>query len=115
MSTIELGLYPWPKDSDLVLGSEAAGVVQKVGAGVHDFREGDHVAYTVRNGSYTTHRLMQADDLVLVPDGVSDAMAAAVLLKGLTVHYLLNSSFNVEKGHTVLFHAAARRGRFDCR
>jgi NADPH2:quinone reductase len=101
------GLYPWPQDGDLVLGSEAAGVVEAVGRGVDDLVEGDRVAYTLRNGAYTTHRIVDTRHLVRIPDGVTDVVAAGGFLKGLTVYYLVNSSFAAKAGHVVLFHAAA--------
>ncbi len=101
------GLYPWPVDKDLVLGSEAAGTVAALGEGVTDFAVGDRVAYTIPNGAYVSERVIEARHLVKLPDGVSDEVAAASMLKGLTAHYLLHRSFKVEKGQTVLFHAAA--------
>ncbi len=101
------GLYPWPVDKDLVLGSEAAGTVAALGEGVTGFAVGDRVAYTIPNGAYVSERVIEARHLVRLPDGVSDEVAAAAMLKGLTAHYLLHRSFKVEKGQTVLFHAAA--------
>ncbi len=101
------GLYPWPVDKDLVLGSEAAGTVAALGVGVTDFAVGDRVAYTIPNGAYVSERVIEARHLVKLPDGVGDEVAAASMLKGLTAHYLLHRSFKVEKGQTVLFHAAA--------
>ena len=101
------GLYPWPVDKDLVLGSEAAGTVAALGEGVTGFAVGDRVAYTIPNGAYVSERVIEARHLVKLPDGVSDEVAAAAMLKGLTAHYLLHRSFKVEKGQTVLFHAAA--------
>ncbi len=101
------GLYPWPVDKDLVLGSEAAGTVAALGDGVTGFAVGDRVAYTIPNGAYVSERVIEARHLVKLPDGVSDEVAAAAMLKGLTAHYLLHRSFKVEKGQTVLFHAAA--------
>ena len=101
------GLYPWPVDQDLVLGSEAAGTVAALGEGVTGFTVGDRVAYTIPNGAYVSERVIEARHLVRLPDAVSDEVAAASMLKGLTAHYLLHRSFKVEKGQTVLFHAAA--------
>lgn len=101
------GLYPWPDDHDLVLGSEAAGVVEAVGSGVSGLTPGDRVAYTVAHGGYATHRAIDAKHLVKIPDGVADDVAAAALLKGLTARYLLHDSFAVRADHAVLFHAAA--------
>jgi len=101
------GLYPWPVDKDLVLGSEAAGVVIKLGADVTGFSLGQRVAYTIPNGAYVSERVIAVKHLVVLPDGVSDTAAAASMLKGLTAHYLLHRSFEVQAGQTVLFHAAA--------
>ena len=101
------GLYPWPVDSDLVLGSEAAGVVDAVGDGVTEFSVGDRVVYTVANGAYATHRLVDAAMVVALPDSIDDETAAAVMLKGLTASYLLHDSYRVKAGDTILFHAAA--------
>lgn len=104
---IRTGLYPWPVERDLILGSEGAGVVEAVGPEVTGFDVGDRVAYTVANGAYATHRLVPAAMLVPLPDTVSDTDAAAAMLKGLTTYYLLHDSYPVSSGDTVLFHAAA--------
>lgn len=88
-------------------GNEAAGVVEAVGDGVSEFKPGDRVAYIFGPGTYVQARVVPADKLVPVPDGVSDAVAAAVLLKGLTAQYLLRRTFKVEPGHEILIHAAA--------
>lgn len=101
------GLYPWPVESDLVLGSEAAGEVLAVGAGVTEFKPGDRVAYTLPNGAYVDQRVIEARHLVAIPNEISFEIAAGSILKGLTAHYLLHRSFNVRKGQVVLFHAAA--------
>ena len=101
------GLYPWPVENDLVLGSEGAGIVVETGADVTGFNAGDRVAYTVMNGAYASHRIIDANQLVKLPDEIADDVAAAAMLKGLTAHYLLHRSFPVQKGQTVLFHAAA--------
>jgi len=101
------GLYPWPVENDLILGSEGAGVVEAVGSGVSGFSVGDRVAYTVPNGGYATHRLVPATSLVHLPDHINDAEAAAAMLKGLTTYYLLHNSYPVAPGEVVLFHAAA--------
>ena len=101
------GLYPWPVEKDLILGSEGAGVVETVGSGVSNFSAGDRVAYTVPNGGYATHRLVPATSLVPLPDHIGDKEAAAVMLKGLTTYYLLHDSYPVAPGEVVLFHAAA--------
>ncbi|WP_419905355.1 quinone oxidoreductase family protein [Kiloniella sp.] len=101
------GLYPWPVENDLVLGSEAAGVIEQLGAGVTGFSVGDRVAYTLPNGAYLTHRALEAKHLVKLPEEISDEVAAASMLKGLTAHYLLHRSYVPERGQTVLFHASA--------
>lgn len=101
------GLYPWPVAENLILGSEGAGVVQALGEGVTGFAIGQRVAYTLPNGSYATHRAVPAAHVVALPDDIDDATAAAVMLKGLTAHYLLHDSYAVQPGDTVLFHAAA--------
>ncbi len=101
------GLYPWPVERDLILGSEAAGIIEAVGADVSGLKPGDRVAYTIPNGAYVTARNIAASHLVLLPDTVPDDIAAAAMLKGLTAHYLLHRSSHVQAGDTVLFHAAA--------
>ncbi|OWY15402.1 quinone oxidoreductase [Thioclava sp. F34-6] len=100
------GLYPWPVESDLITGGEAAGVIEAVGDGV-DLQVGQRVAYTQPNGAYASHRVIAAKNVVPIPDDISDEVAAAVMLKGLTVHYLIHHSYAVKPGDTVLFHAAA--------
>ncbi len=101
------GLYPWPVDKDLILGSEAAGVVTALGQDVENFNIGDRVAYTIPNGAYVAQRVIETKHLVKLPDEISDDVAAAAMLKGLTAHYLLHRSYQPQKGQTVLFHAAA--------
>jgi NADPH2:quinone reductase len=99
------GLYPMQVPA--VAGNEAAGVVEAVGAGVTDLKAGDRVAYTGLPGSYCEARVVPADRLVKLPEGISDEQAASMMLKGLTVHYLIHSTYPVKKGETVLWHAAA--------
>lgn len=100
------GLYPLPLPSGI--GLEGAGVVEAVGAGVSHVRPGDRVAYAGGpTGAYAEERVMPAEKLVKVPRGVSDDEAAAVMLKGLTVQMLIRRVYRVQKGETVLFHAAA--------
>jgi len=100
------GLYPLPLPAGL--GSEAAGIVEAVGSGVTEVKPGDRVVYTGRPAdSYSERRNFPAAQLVPIPDGVSDEQAAAVLLKGLTAWYLLRRSYPVQRGDTVLLHAAA--------
>lgn len=104
---IRTGSYPWPVKENLVLGCEAAGVVDAVGDGVAGFAEGDRVAYVLANGAYSTHRNINVSHVVHLPDHIDDRTAAACMLKGLTCYYLLHDSFRVKAGHKVLFHAAA--------
>ena len=101
------GLYPWPQENNLVLGSEGAGIIEKVGSDVVNLRVGDRVAYAQANNAYATHRILDANLVVRIPDAISFDQAAAAMLKGLTVRYLLKDSFEVKSHHTVLFHAAA--------
>jgi len=90
------------------LGKEAAGTVEEVGEGVADLHPGDRVAYAGGPaGSYAERRVLPADRLVRLPPGVTDRVAAAVLLKGLTARYLLRQVHPVRAGETVLLHAAA--------
>jgi NADPH2:quinone reductase len=99
------GLYAI--DLPFTPGSEGAGVVEAVGSAVSDFKPGDRVAYGDALGAYCERRLIPADKLVRVPDGIDDQVAAAVMLKGLTAEYLLRRIFPVGDGSLVLFHAAA--------
>jgi len=90
------------------MGNEGAGVVEAVGPGVTDIRAGDRVAYCGgAPGAYSEIRVMSADRLVKLPEGVSDRTAATLMLKGLTVQYLLRQTFPLKGGETILFHAAA--------
>lgn len=99
------GLYPMQLPG--TAGNEAAGVVEAVGPGVTELKKGDRVAYTGLPGSYCDQRLVPADRMVKIPDGITDEQAASMMLKGLTVHYLIFSTYPVKKGETVLWHAAA--------
>ena len=100
------GLYPLRLPSGL--GSEGAGVVEAVGPGVTHVKPGNHVAYAGGPpGSYAEVRLMPADRLLKLPDGISAEQAAAMMLKGMTVQYLIRRTYKVQPGETVLFHAAA--------
>lgn len=99
------GLYPMQLPA--VAGNEGAGVVEAVGAGVADLKAGDRIAYTGLPGSYCETRLVPADRMVKLPQGISEEQAASMMLKGLTVHYLIFSTYAVKQGETVLWHAAA--------
>ncbi|MBS4046512.1 MAG: quinone oxidoreductase [Alphaproteobacteria bacterium] len=100
------GLYKLPLP--LTLGMEGAGTVTAVGEGVSDIKVGDRVAYaSAPLGSYSEERLMQADRVVVLPSGISDQTAAAIMLKGMTTEYLVQRTYKIKAGDTVLFHAAA--------
>ena len=99
------GLYPLPLPSKL--GMEGAGIVIAKSPDVNEYEIGDKVAYVMALGSYSTHRNIDANKLVKIPKNITDQQAAAVLLKGMTVEYLVERLFKVNKNHTVLFHAAA--------
>jgi NADPH2:quinone reductase len=99
------GLYPMQLPG--VAGNEGAGVVEAVGPGVSNLRQGDRVTYTGLPGSYCDVRVVPADRLVKLPEGVSEEMAASMTLKGMTVHYLIHRTYAVKSGDTVLWHAAA--------
>lgn len=101
------GVYAPPAGLPLIPGNEAAGVVVEVGEGVDLVKPGDRVAYVGPLGAYAEERLIAADRLVKVPDGISDDQAAAMMLKGMTVEYLLRRTYAVKPGDTVLYHAAA--------
>jgi NADPH:quinone reductase len=100
------GLYKLTLPSGL--GGEGAGVVEAVGAGVTEIKAGDRVAYCGGPpGAYAEVRVLATERLVKLPDGVSERTAATLMLKGLTVQYLLRQAFPLKGGETILFHAAA--------
>jgi NADPH2:quinone reductase len=99
------GLYPIKLPSGL--GSEAAGVVEAVGEGVTRFKVGDLVAYAGTPGAYADANVVAADRAVKVPAGIDGRTAAAALLKGMTVEFLIRRLHRVEAGETILVHAAA--------
>ena len=100
------GLYPAPS-FPLTIGNEGVGVVEAVGDGVTEVAAGDRVTYCMSLGSYAQRRIIASRFLVKIPDGISDEQAAAVMLKGCTVQYLIRRTHTVQPGETVLFHAAA--------
>ena len=101
------GLYPLPS-LPAVIGMEGAGTVAAVGEGVEAFKPGDRVAYAdAPPGAYAAQRLMPWHRLVKLPDAVGDQQAAAMMLQGMTVEYLIRRTYAVQPGDTVLFHAAA--------
>ena len=102
------GLYPVPLPSGI--GLEAAGIVEAVGAGVTSLKAGDHVAYgSGPIGAYSEARNIPAAKLIKIPNSnvIPDEVAAAMMLKGMTVRYLLRATYKVKPGETILFHAAA--------
>ena len=99
------GLYKLPLPTGI--GGEAAGIVDSLGDGVASLKTGDHVAYAGPIGAYAEASNIPADKLVKLPAGISDEIAAAALLKGMTVQYLLKRTYPVQRGQTILFHAAA--------
>ena len=107
------GLYKVPLPA--VLGTEGAGVVEAIGEGVEGFKPGDRVAYAMARGSYAEHAAVPANFLVHVPESVELRTAVAVMLQGMTAHYLTHSTFPLQKGQTALVHAAAGgTGRLIC-
>jgi len=99
------GLYKMPLP--VAIGSEAAGTVEAVGSGVAELTPGDRVAYAMVRGSYAEFAKVPAAQVVRIPDTVSFEQAAAVLLQGMTAHYLTRSTFPLKAGDTCLVHAAA--------
>ena len=105
---VRKGLYPVLPELPSVLGTEAAAVVEAVGDGVDDFAVGQRVAYaSTLPGSYAESRLIDAAQVVTLPDNVSDLDAAASLLKGMTAEYLIHRTYAAQSGETALVHAAA--------
>ena len=101
------GLYPVPQ-LPTPIGLEGAGVVDALGEGVSELRVGDRVAYASPPlGAYQAERNMPADRLLRLPESIDTQQAAAMMLQGMTVEYLVRRTFTVKKGMTVLFHAAA--------
>jgi NADPH:quinone reductase len=101
------GMYPSPVGMPFVSGNEGAGEVIAVGPGVTDLKVGDRVGYVVPLGAYAAERLLPAERAVKLPAGISYEQAAAAMLKGMTVCYLVRRTFPVKKGDTILVHAAA--------
>jgi NADPH2:quinone reductase len=99
------GLYPLPLP--FVPGGEGAGIVDAIGPDVSEVKTGDRVAYAMGTASYAEFVVMPAWKLVKLPEWLSTENAAAVMLQGLTVHYLLRSTYEVKKGDPILIHAAA--------
>jgi len=101
--------HPWPvPPCPVVVGFEAIGIVEALGSGVTQFRCGDRVGYAVPPlGSYSEIRNYPAKSLVHIPNGIPDKQAAAILLKGMTAHYLVHRTYKVQSGDTVVVHAAS--------
>jgi len=99
------GLYP--QQMPFVPGNEGSGVVLAIGEGVAGFAPGDRITYSSTVGAYAEERLLKADRAVPLPDGISDQIAAAMMLKGTTAYYLLHRTFKLDASHTILVHAAA--------
>jgi NADPH2:quinone reductase len=100
------GRYPMPLPNGL--GSDAVGVVEAVGAGVTDIKVGDRVGYLLGpQGAYSDIRVMPADLLIPLPDGVSDRTASTLMMKGMTAQYLFRQVYPLKGGETILYHAAA--------
>ena len=99
------GLYPL--ELPAVLGMEGAGVIEALGEDVSDLKVGDRVAYPMQPGAYAAARNLPADRVFKIPVGIDDQTAAAMALKGMTAEYLLERCFQVRRGQTILFHAAA--------
>jgi NADPH2:quinone reductase len=100
------GLYPVPS-LPAVIGMEGAGTVEALGEGVNNLAVGDRVAYAGVLGGYADQRLIPAERLVKLPESISFDQAAAVMLQGMTVQYLIRRTFPVQAGQTVLWHSAA--------
>lgn len=99
------GVYP--TKAPVIAGIEGAGMVSAVGEGVTDFAPGDRVAWKNAQGSYAEHVVVSAAEALPIPEDVSEELAAAVLLQGMTAHYLTHSTYDVKPGDEVLVHAAA--------
>ena len=100
------GRYPMPLPNGL--GSDAVGVIEAVGEGVTEFRPGDRVGYLLGpQGAYADVRVMPADVLIPIPDGVSDSTAATLMMRGMTAQYLFRQVYPLKGGETILYHAAA--------
>ena len=100
------GLYPLPLPSGI--GLEAAGKIDEVGSDVTEFSKGDNIAYaSTPIGSYSQQRIIPAKNVVKIPDGISYELAATLMTKGLTTHYLICKTYKLKAGEMILFHAAA--------
>ena len=109
---LRTGLYPQPS-FPFIPGMEGAGIVTAVGEGVRDLKVGRRVAYAGPVGAYAEERLIAADRVVKIPNGVSDETAAAIMLKGMTAQYLLRRTYKVEPRHDAVVPCRRRRRRPD--
>jgi NADPH:quinone reductase len=100
------GLYPAPS-MPFIIGNEGAGEVVAIGTGVKEVKPGDRVAYVAAFGGYAAERVLPAERVVKLPTSISYQQAAGMMLKGMTVQYLLRRTYKVEPGTTLLIHAAA--------
>jgi NADPH:quinone reductase len=91
----------------IILGAEAAGIVEKIGKNISDFQINDRVCYTGGLGAYCTYRAIKPDMVLKLPENVPNEIAAGALLKGLTAQYLLRRTFLVNNNHSIFYHAAA--------
>jgi NADPH:quinone reductase len=101
------GAYPPPNGYPLILGNEGSGDVIAVGPGVTDFKVGDRVTAVFAHGGYAAERNIPVDRAVKLPANISHQQAAGMMLKGMTAEYLLRRTYKVQKGDTILVHAAA--------
>lgn len=101
------GLYPAPNGLPLIPGAEAAGIVMELGEGVDWLKPGDRIAYFTATGAYAQQRVVAAEKLIKIPDGIPDDLAAAMMLKGMTAEFLIRRTYRVKPGDTLLCHAAA--------
>lgn len=100
-----MGAYPAQRP--FILGREGAGIVDAVAPGVTEIKQGDRVAFAMDPGSYAEHAVLPWEHLVRVPDEIELRVAGAVMLQGMTAHYLASSTYPLRKGDTALVHAAA--------
>ena len=100
------GLYPL-EEFPVTIGMEGAGVVESVGGGISNVNIGDRVAYPMSLGAYSEERIISANQVIKIPPSIDDSTAAAIMLKGLTAHYLLRRTYQVKPGDNILVYAAA--------
>lgn len=102
------GLYPPPNGFPFIPGMEGAGIIEKVGSKVEGFKEGQKVCYVSKTpGAYTKHRVINYQELLLIPEGLTEAHTASILLKGMTAQYLIRRLYRIDEKSVILLHAAA--------